>query len=74
MNASQIVSHLNAIRVGDLAAIRTKLAEARAALAGLEQPELAEKLVEAEQALARADLRTYRKRLETVVSRLGHLQ
>jgi hypothetical protein len=52
----------------------TKLDQARAALLALEQAELAAKLGEAADALGRADLKTYRKRVETVIARLGHIR
>jgi hypothetical protein len=74
MNASQLIAALNSINVGELDGVRAKLAEARRACADLQQEELAEKLTEAETALLQADLDTYRKRVETVVARLGHLR
>ena len=74
MNATELIAFLNAVRVGELDGIRGKLLRAREACVQLEQGALAEKLEEAEQALARADMKTYRKRLEAVVSRLGHLR
>lgn len=74
MNATQLIAYLNAISVGDFDSIRGKLARARETCAELEQAELAQKLEQAEQALIGADMKTYRKRLETVISRLGHLR
>ena len=41
MNASQLVTYLNAIGVGDFEAIQAKLGEAEAACLQLQQPELA---------------------------------
>jgi hypothetical protein len=73
-NPSKIIAELNALNVGEMSAIRDKLDEARRACLELDQAELAERLVEATQALERADLKTYRKRVESVVSRLGHLR
>jgi hypothetical protein len=72
--AAEILSHLNALGVGELDAVRGKLGQARDACRQIDQPELADKLQEAVEALGRADMRTYRKRLETVVARLGHLK
>jgi hypothetical protein len=71
---SRIIAALNALDVGELDVIRDKLAAARRDCLELEQAELAERLAEAASALDRADLKTYRKRIETVVSRLGHLR
>ena len=70
----RLIANLNAIDVGGLDAIRSKLTQAREVCAGLGQAELAERLSEAERALIVADLKTYRKRIATVVSRLGHLK
>ncbi len=72
--ASQLVAYLNAINVGDMDKIRAKLGEARRACIEIEQEELADKLVQAEQALDQADMKTYRKRVQTVISRLGHIR
>jgi hypothetical protein len=74
MNPSQLISHLNAIRVGDLDTIHAKLAEARSACLELEQEALVEQIDEASEALRRGDVRLYRKRLATVISRLGHVR
>jgi hypothetical protein len=43
-------------------------------LNAIDQPELADKLGEAVDALDRIDLKTYRRRVETVVAKLGHLR
>jgi hypothetical protein len=72
--AAEILVHLNSLGVGELEAVRVKLDQARDACRQIDQPELADKLQEAVEALGRADMRTYRKRLETVVARLGHLK
>jgi hypothetical protein len=74
MNPSQLITHLNSLEIGELDGIRTKLVEARRACADLAQGELERQLAEADEALGRADLRTYRKRVETVIARLGHLR
>ena len=54
--------------------IRDKLEQAREACRKIDQPELAEKLQEAVDALDQADMKTYRRRVETVVSKLGHIR
>ena len=74
MTAAQLVTHLNALNVGEMDRVREKLAEARDACAAIDQADLAEKLGEASAALDRADLKTYRKRVETVIAKLGHLK
>jgi hypothetical protein len=74
MNASKLIAFLNAINVGEMDSIRTKLDAARQACRDLDLGDLEGVLAEAEEALGRADLKTYRKRIETVVARLGHLR
>jgi len=74
MGPTQLIAFLNALRCQDLDSIAAKLDEARSACAALGQVELAQKLEEAGAALRVADVRTYRRNLETVVSRLGHLR
>ena len=74
MNTSQLIACLHSINIGDLDGIHAKLVAARQACQDLGQDELAGILTDAEQALDRADMKTYRKRIETVVARLGHLR
>ena len=74
MTPSQLIAFLHALKLGDLEALAAKLVEARTACLALEQPELAGCVEEAATALRQADLKTYRRKLETVVSRLGHLR
>lgn len=74
MNPSQLIAALNSMSVGDVESIRSKLAEAEEACRRLGQDELADRLDQARKALSAADLRTYRKLVETVISRLGHLR
>ena len=71
---ARIIALLNAIDVGEMGVIRSALDEARSACLGLGQAELAERLDEATAALRRGDLKTYRKRVASVVARLGHLR
>jgi hypothetical protein len=71
---SRIIAALNSLHVGAMDVIRDKLDEARRACLELDQTELAERLDEATRALERADLKTYRKRVESVIARLGHLR
>ncbi len=74
MSASELVAYLNAIKVGELDGIQARLGEARKACLELRQDGLATTLVEAESALQEADMKTYRKRMETVIARLGHVR
>ena len=71
---SQLIAFLNAIEVGEVTGIRDKIEVARQACIELDLRELADKLGEAGDALRSADMKTYRKRLQTVVARLGHLR
>lgn len=70
----RLIAILNSLSFGDLDAIRTRLSEARSALADLGHDEVAALVVEAERALAGGDLKTYRKRVETAIAKLGHLR
>jgi len=74
MTPTQLVAYINAIRVGDLNGIRSKLGEARQACQDLDREDLVQTLIEAETALDQAEMKIYRKRMETVISRLGHLK
>ncbi len=74
MSPSRIIAALNALEFGELDAIRAKLDQARRACLELDQAELAARLDEASAALGRADVKTYRKRVESVISQLGHLR
>ena len=71
---SQVIAALNALTHGDLDAIRAKLAEARGACEKLGHAEVASIVAEAHGALTGGDLKTYRKKVETAVAKLGHLR
>jgi hypothetical protein len=71
---SQVIALLNALTQGDLEAIRAKLAEARGACETLGHDDVASIVGEAQGALAGGDLKTYRKKVETAVAKLGHLR
>ncbi|TDI35483.1 MAG: hypothetical protein E2P03_00710 [Acidobacteria bacterium] len=68
------ISILNSLAMGDLERIRQHLQEVGASLAAGGEAELAEMLSEAENALGRGDAPLFRKRVQHVVSRLGHLR
>ncbi len=74
MNPSQLIAALNALTFGDLARLRSKLAEAADACRRIGQEDLAARLEQAGSALESGDLKTYRRQVETVISRLGHLR
>lgn len=74
VDPARIIAALNALGRGEMATVRARLDEARRACVELAQEELVTRLDEAASALARADLKTYRKRVESVISRLGHLK
>lgn len=74
LSASQLIAFLNSLQLGDLDSLRARLVEAEGACEGLSRPELAERLAEARGALDSGDLKTFRRRVETVVSKLGHLR
>lgn len=68
------IGTLNSIRTGELSRILARLGEVQGALEELGEPALLGVLEEARQALSEGDLPIFRKRLQHVVSRLGHLR
>ena len=74
MTPSQLIAMLNAMNCGDLDALAGRLVEARRVCDDLDQPALSGLLSEARQSLLGGDLKTYRRRLETVIARLGHIR
>ncbi|HEX4825067.1 MAG TPA: hypothetical protein VFV19_12235 [Candidatus Polarisedimenticolaceae bacterium] len=71
---SQLIALLNALTLGDLDAIRARLAEAESVLEGLGHDEVASIVGEARTALSGGDLKTYKKRVATAIAKLGHLR
>lgn len=74
MNPTQLIASLNAMSLGDVEALEARLAEAAEACRAMGRDDLATLLAEARAGLSGGDLRLYRKRVETVVSKLGHLR
>ena len=74
MSPSQLIALLNSLATGDLDALKSRLDEASAACAALGYDELVAALAEAKASLVSGDLRTFRRRVERVVSKLGHLR
>lgn len=71
---SHAISTLNSLSMGDLERIRERLQEVGTRLADCGEAELSGMLSEAEAALGRGDAPLFRKRVQHVVSRLGHLR
>jgi hypothetical protein len=71
---TQLIALLNSLTFGDLDAIRARLDEARGALESLGHDEVATIVGDARAALCGGDLKTYRKRVETAIAKLGHLR
>ena len=74
MTPSQLIAFLNAMSFGDIVLLRAKLEEARAACLALGEADLVERLAQARAALGAVDVKTFRRMIETVVARLGHLR
>ncbi len=74
MKPGQLIAFLNAIDVGELDSLKGKLEQARTSCVELGREDLAALLREAHESLQQGDLRTYRKRIQTVIARLGHLR
>jgi hypothetical protein len=69
-----VLSTLNATELGTLESIATKFRQVREDLAGMEQPELADRAEEAVQALDRGDLAEFRRLKAFLQSKVGHLR
>ncbi len=70
----RIISTLNSIHLGELDRIVRRLDEVRDVLQDLEKPELEDYVNKARAAIQGGDLPLFRKRIQHVVSRLGHLR
>jgi hypothetical protein len=65
---------LNSLKLGDVDRILLRLEQVTEVLRELSQEELVQSIQEAREAIRRADLPLFRKRVQHVVSRLGHLR
>ena len=74
MDESGLIALLNSFSTGELDGLLAKLQEAQEGCRELGHLDLADRLGQARQALLDCDTRTFRKQVETVVSRLGHLR
>ena len=70
----EVIVSLNSLGVGDLDAIERKIETARQEIRTSRHEELAARLDEAVAALRRGQFAEYRRLLNLVVSRLGHLR
>ncbi|MFQ5719091.1 MAG: hypothetical protein ACE5IK_06045 [Acidobacteriota bacterium] len=70
----QAISTLNSLAIGQVDVLLRRLQEARALIKDDGAPELLEALDEAREAISAGDLPLFRKRVQHVVSRLGHLR
>jgi hypothetical protein len=71
---SRAISTLNSLGVGDLDRIRRRLDEVESDLSSLGEQGLVEMLADARSALDKIDIPLFRRRVQHVVSRLGHLR
>ncbi|MFQ5767262.1 MAG: hypothetical protein ACE5ID_04690 [Acidobacteriota bacterium] len=69
-----VISTLNNLKMGDLDRIARHLNEVRQDLRRLELKNLAAMVQEAGEAIERGDAALFRRRIQHVVSRLGHLR
>ena len=74
MGWREVIVSLNALGIGDLGSIQSKIETARRQMLESGQEELAGKLDAAAAALERGQFSEYRRLISLVVSRLGHLR
>jgi cobalamin biosynthesis protein CobD/CbiB len=65
---------LNSLQMGDVDRILVRLEQVSELLRDLSQEALVQSIQEAHEAIRQADLPLFRKRVQHVVSRLGHLR
>lgn len=70
----ELILRLNSLSIGDLSALAVKLGSIRDSLVEIGQPDLAARLSEAGAALSEGRIQEYRRLVNQVVSRLGHLR
>ena len=74
MNKKALIDTLNSLTVGQFSTIQSRLDEVRAATREAGLDEIATILDEARSALDEFDLKSFRKRVQHAVSRLGHVR
>lgn len=72
MSVKTIIDVLNNLTFGEISRLRGRVQEARAETAALGHGEIALALDEALALLETGDLKGFRKKIQNVVSRLGH--
>lgn len=70
----RLISTLNSIHIGELDRILSRLEGVRTGLREIHRPELEDCLDQAQRAIQHGDLGLFRKRIQHLVSRLGHLR
>lgn len=70
----RIIAELNSLTIGDLDLLKEKLDRASRELLALGQEELSRKVTEARECLQKGDVPAYRKGVQNVVSKLGHVK
>ncbi|MFQ5669558.1 MAG: hypothetical protein ACE5HD_03435 [Acidobacteriota bacterium] len=73
-DVDRVISNLNSIHLGDLDRIAGRLEEARRTLEQLDAQDLVASIQEAQRAIRQGDVPLFRRRVQHVVSRLGHLR
>ncbi len=74
MDESGLIALLNSLSTGELDRLADKLTEAAEACERLGHHSLVERLEAGKKALQECDPREFRKQVQTVVARLGHLR
>jgi hypothetical protein len=74
MHVKGMIEALNALSVGELAALRRRVLEVREHAARQELSEITAILDEALEQLAAGDLKAFRRKVAHAVSRLGHVR
>lgn len=73
-SVDKAISTLNSLRIGEIERLLCRLDEVRGALGEIGEPELLDTLEQARSAITQGDLPLFRKRVQHVISRLGHLR
>jgi hypothetical protein len=74
MQPKAIIDVLNNLTVGEFSRLEGRLREVREQVTKMGHDEIAALLGEAQQCLVLGDMKTFRRKIQHAVSRLGHLQ
>lgn len=69
-----LIVELNNLNIGEFDKLVARIDKVHLALVGLGQPELAARLAEGRACLTRGDVAAFRKTIQNVVSKLGHVR